>query len=266
MEDNMRVTRSMTGTPTKSSFAAHLSKFAYTPSPPKGAARGSHVTPVRDDSDTGSPSKRRRLTPTTSAAASKANAAEPAAPPSPSKPTKKAVRKYAAPDVYAHLNVVTDHLEEDLRGAHRLSRCEELGSRSMVGLFLQSCFAVSSAYTKISPSQCMAGQRSPLRSPGVTSSETGHHFAHPTNKFYQWVKISSAYMSAHGAPLISLAVHCTQEVRSWLESRKIRFALTLPTRSISHRLHPAPLLPHRGRPPPRTPLARPDQPRRPPDV
>lgn len=136
MEDNMRVTRSMTGTPTKSSFAAHLSRFAYTPSPPKGAAKNSHITPVRDDPDSddpdsGSPSKRRRLTPANSAVAPKTtDAAELVASLSRSKPAKKVVRKYAAPDVYAHLNVVTDHLEEDLRGAHRLSRCAESTSRA----------------------------------------------------------------------------------------------------------------------------------------
>lgn len=124
----------MPSTPTKASaFASHLHKYAYTPSPPpqKGAVKQrTPVTPADDDLAPATPSKRRRVEAvkkkkdgdglndsplTSSLKPTPTSKAKGQTSPSPS-PAKKVVRRYAAPDVYAHLNVVTDHLEEDLRG------------------------------------------------------------------------------------------------------------------------------------------------------
>ena len=119
-----------------------------------------------------------------------------AASPTPGKTTPKSGKKprpFAGPEVYAHLKPVTDHLRPDLDSEstceihaklYRSSKSSFVGSS---GSELRLTIVLAEVLTpSISPGEPDRFRSRSISHPGKMSSTLGHHFAHPTNKF--WVR------------------------------------------------------------------------------
>lgn len=164
-------------TPTSSSaFSAHISKFAYSPtkaggvgtprtkSSPRQANENNNdpITTVKGEQTddlilSPSPRKKRKVEDKAEAVEEECQLSSVitvrsshSKQPSPGKKAKKVPRGYASPDVYRHLEDVSDHLT--------ISSISDIRRLSIIFCGIN---------------------------PGKTSSIKGHHFAHPSNKFWK---------------------------------------------------------------------------------
>lgn len=167
-------------TPRKLAKRVQVEVVIPSPSPTKRSRSGSSAAtvPINAEAGPSGPSRRSKPSPTptkrsrstSSAATTPFNAeAGPSTPPRRPKPSPKKPRPYAGPEVYAHLKPVTDYLKPGLDIIFcGINPGERLDPNQM--MFVPWCDTDTSS--------------------GKMSSTKGHHFAHPTNKF--WVSPHTA--------------------------------------------------------------------------
>ena len=96
------------------------------------------------------------------------------------KARKKPRRPYAPPEVYEHLHMLPDYLDEDLDS--ELIFTHKYGSTLITMLPVVFC---GIKYVPGIVSFAASPPDNSAFSPGCTSANTGHHYAHATNHFWQ---------------------------------------------------------------------------------
>ena len=124
-----------------------------------------------DDCKTARHAKRRR----------KSNSASSQSP-SPRK-GKKPSRPYAPPETYAHLHMLPDYLDYGLDGTLVLRFPPDTSAKRPHSDVLRNQVRHSSLGLGLT--RTAVADMADLRSPGVTSAERGHHYAHSTNHFWE---------------------------------------------------------------------------------